>query len=198
VVGEVYFDPDTGLCKECPHVLDVLARYRAPLAVVGVLLAIILVARLIYRAWKGACKDSAITRPIYDVAKLRVSRLCVSPTYKLMYIFYELTDMTSTFQNVYNIKLPQVYFESTRVLGYGVFNWLSLDSFDTYFFPGQCMQSSFERRLTLRALAPLGVLVAVPPAVKRQASPTVKARPARSHRPRLMELYSFCPVCLNE
>ena len=159
--GEVYFDKVTGLCKECP---DVSTRLAAPLGLVGALLALVLVVGLIYRA----CKDRALQRPIY-VAKrvmLRVQQLEIAPKAKLLFTFYQLG---STLEPVYNVELPEFYQDATSALGYGVFDWLNLDGIDTYFIPGQCIQTGFELRLTLRALVPFGMLVAVPPPVRRPA-----------------------------
>ena len=93
--------------------------------------------------------------------RLQVRDLDIKPRGKLLFTFFQMASQITT---VYNIDLSgdssSLYAQSTAI-----FSWMdgALD-LDDYLFPGQCIKAGFRYRLLARAITPIVLLLAIPPA----------------------------------
>ena len=149
--ADTYYEKELARCSKCPALSK---RVQLPLAVAGVLLALLLVLKVLRASRCKWCRA-----PMAAAARLvsQLREVDIVPRFKLLLTFFQLASQITT---TYNVKVTgqaaQWYQDSVSI-----FNWASLN-LDDYIFPGQCIESGFKLRLLLRGTWPLVVLVAIP------------------------------------
>ena len=142
-----YFSSDIGRCKPCPTPQDISGPLAAVLAsLVGVLLAIF----IIMRRLPSSCWLRVVA---YRIA-VKVRDFSLIPKLKMLIALYQTV---LYIPDVYNVKLPPEYYEWMSYFTVLNFEW------DIVAVPGACLPGGYTMRLTLRALVPLAIIVAVVP-----------------------------------
>lgn len=147
VYFDVYYNPYTAACEQCPA----LFSWNTVLPLIGaaVLAALAVAVRVFLK-----CFSKQLREPIARMKRVvaRVQQLDLAPRFKLLITYYQLI---AVLPKVYKVRLPQSYTDSCSW-----FTWMGELNLDEYLLPGQCM-GRFADRLLFRAVAPLVLIVAI-------------------------------------